>query len=106
MSRIVRAACAALVLLAAASPASAAKKDDPLAGTTEQRGLLPVRVDKVKGRILLELPAPDADIPRPDVPGPDGTDVPDLAGRQRSVRGPERTAARPVTQASVTSKSV
>jgi hypothetical protein len=53
---------AALLLLATASPALAA--DPPatvLQNTVLQDGLLPVHVDRRGGRILLSLPAPDAD---------------------------------------------
>ncbi|HEY0625594.1 MAG TPA: zinc-dependent metalloprotease [Allosphingosinicella sp.] len=48
----------ALALQAASPPASAAKV---LENTTAQTGLLPVHVDNKGGRILLSLPAPDAD---------------------------------------------
>jgi hypothetical protein len=53
---------AALLLAAAAAPAFAI--DPPaqvLSGTTAQEGLLPVHVDARGGRILLSLPAPDAE---------------------------------------------
>lgn len=54
----------ALVLLAGA-PALARARTAPepsaTAGAQRQDGLLPVYVDKAKGRILLSLPAPDAD---------------------------------------------
>ncbi|WP_419320448.1 zinc-dependent metalloprotease [Caulobacter sp. ErkDOM-E] len=62
-----RAALAAALLLSAATPVLAAPKDKPpasdaaLAGTTRQDGLLPVHIDKAKGRILLSLPKADAD---------------------------------------------
>ncbi len=62
-----RAAIAAALLLSAATPVLAAPKDKPpasdaaLAGTTRQDGLLPVHIDKAKGRILLSLPKADAD---------------------------------------------
>src|ERR1044072_2332845 len=52
----------AALLLAAAAPALAL--DPPatvLQGTTAQNGLLPVHVDARGGRILLSLPAPDAE---------------------------------------------
>jgi hypothetical protein len=52
----------AVLLLAAAAPAFAA--DPPqtvLAGTTMEEGLLPVHVDRRGGRIILSLPAPDAE---------------------------------------------
>jgi hypothetical protein len=63
MSNFSRFAGAALVLsLTLAAPALAAKdSDDPLKGTTTSEGLLPVHVDKAKGRILLSLPQADAD---------------------------------------------
>ena len=63
MSNFSRFAGAALVLsLTLAAPALAAKDaDDPLKGTTTSEGLLPVHVDKAKGRILLSLPQADAD---------------------------------------------
>ena len=57
---------AALALLSAASPASAkdagapARPAEVTAGLTRQDGLLPVYVDKDKGRILVALPPPDA----------------------------------------------
>ncbi|MDO9249352.1 MAG: peptidase, partial [Phenylobacterium sp.] len=54
----------ALVLLAGA-PALAKERPAPeaaaTAGAQRQDGLLPVYVDKARGRILLSLPAPDAD---------------------------------------------
>jgi hypothetical protein len=53
---------AALLLAAAAMPAAAL--DPPaqvLAGTSLEAGLLPVHVDRRGGRILISLPAPDAD---------------------------------------------
>ena len=53
---------AVLLLAAAAAPAFAA--DPPqtvLAGTTMEEGLLPVHVDRRGGRIILSLPAPDAE---------------------------------------------
>ncbi|HEY5713198.1 MAG TPA: zinc-dependent metalloprotease [Allosphingosinicella sp.] len=53
---------ACLLLAAASVPALAI--DPPatvLQGTTEQDGLLPVHVDRRGGRILLSLPAPDAE---------------------------------------------
>ena len=62
-----RSAASAAVLAAAMSlafPALAAAPDKPpaaSAGATRHDGLLPVYVDKAKGRILLSLPAPDAD---------------------------------------------
>ena len=52
-------ATAALLLLS--TPALAAMPADPLAGTVQQEGLLPVHVDKAGGRILLQLPAPGPD---------------------------------------------
>ena len=53
-------ALAALLLSGtAAVPAFAAPASEVLAGTSEQRGLLPVHVDKKAGRILVSLPAPD-----------------------------------------------
>ena len=50
-------------VLSLASPALAAPDKAPAAsaGAIRQDGLLPVYVDKAKGRILLSLPAPDAD---------------------------------------------
>ncbi len=52
------------LLLATAMPAAPALAIDPpaqvLAGTTAQEGLLPVHVDRRRGRILIALPAPDA----------------------------------------------
>ncbi len=54
----------ACLLLATAMPVAQALAIDPpaqvLAGTTAQEGLLPVHVDRRRGRILLALPAPDA----------------------------------------------
>ena len=49
--------------LAAPLPAVAQStaSDPALAGTVTQQGLLPVHVDAVQGRILLTLPAPDAE---------------------------------------------
>lgn len=52
------------LLLLAAAPAPALAIDPPaqvLAGTVAQQGLLPVHVDRRQGRILIALPAPDAD---------------------------------------------
>jgi Met-zincin/Domain of unknown function (DUF5117) len=52
------------LLLAAAAPMPALALDPPaqvLAGTSLEDGLLPVHVDRRAGRILLTLPAPDAD---------------------------------------------
>ena len=46
--------------LAAPQP-GATTSPSPLQGTERQDGLLPVHVDKAGGRILLSLPAPDAD---------------------------------------------
>ena len=58
-------AAAAAALLLAAAPALAfqapAKPADVVAGLARQEGLLPTYVDKEKGRILVALPAPDAD---------------------------------------------
>ncbi|HYI63781.1 MAG TPA: zinc-dependent metalloprotease [Allosphingosinicella sp.] len=57
----IRLAC---LLLAAAAAAPALAIDPPaqvLQGTTAQQGLVPVHVDRRQGRILLSLPAPDAD---------------------------------------------
>jgi hypothetical protein len=48
------------LLLAGASPAALAQTAPVLAGTVQQSGLLPVHVDAKAGRILLSLPAPDA----------------------------------------------
>lgn len=62
-----RAALVAALVFTAASPALAAPKDKPpavdaaLSGTTKLDGLLPVHIDKAKGRILLSLPKPDSD---------------------------------------------
>ncbi|WP_425998612.1 zinc-dependent metalloprotease [Caulobacter sp. DWR1-3-2b1] len=67
LGSISRAALAAALLLSAAAPVLAAPKDKApaseaaLVGTTRQDGLLPVHVDKTKGRILLSLPKADAD---------------------------------------------
>jgi len=66
LGSVSRAALAAALLLSAATPALAAPKDKApaeaaLAGTTRQDGLLPVHIDKAKGRILLSLPKADAD---------------------------------------------
>jgi len=60
------AAFAALGLILAAATCAAADDavqsyDDATAGLARQDGLLPVFVDKARGRILLQLPAPDAD---------------------------------------------
>jgi len=55
---------AVIAVCLAASPALAVegpKASPVLAGAVRQDGLLPVYVDKAKGRILLSLPAPDAD---------------------------------------------
>ncbi|WP_414692357.1 zinc-dependent metalloprotease [Phenylobacterium sp.] len=62
-------AAAAAALLLAAAPALAfqapqgagGKPADAVAGLARQDGLLPTYVDKEKGRILVALPAPDAD---------------------------------------------
>ena len=58
-------AAAAAALLLAAAPALAfqapAKPAEVVAGLARQEGLLPTYVDKEKGRILVALPAPDAD---------------------------------------------
>jgi hypothetical protein len=54
---------AAAACLALSPPAFAASADKPAAstaGAVRQDGLLPVYVDKARGRILLSLPAPDA----------------------------------------------
>ncbi|MBV9883969.1 MAG: zinc-dependent metalloprotease [Sphingomonadaceae bacterium] len=53
----------AALLLAMTAPALAADPPpaNPLQNTVEQDGLLPVYVDRRGGRILLSLPAPDAD---------------------------------------------
>ncbi|WP_421738876.1 zinc-dependent metalloprotease [Caulobacter sp.] len=69
LGSVSRAALAAALLVSAATPVLAAPKDKPpvsasdaaLAGTTLSDGLLPVHIDKAKGRILLSLPKPDAD---------------------------------------------
>jgi hypothetical protein len=59
-------AAAAAVMLFAAMPAlsqekaTAAKPGDATVGLARQDGLLPVFIDKDKGRILVALPAPDA----------------------------------------------
>lgn len=58
------AASAALIAacLSMSAPVLAAEKaPSALAGIARQDGLLPVHVDQAKGRILLSLPAPDAD---------------------------------------------
>jgi hypothetical protein len=50
-----------LALLLASAPLPAfAQASNPLAGTVQQSGLLPVHVDAKAGRILLSLPRPDA----------------------------------------------
>jgi hypothetical protein len=68
LGSVSRAALAAALLLSAATPVLAAKASPPpsasegaLAGTTKLDGLLPVHVDKAKGKILLSLPPADAD---------------------------------------------
>lgn len=55
-------AAAISMCLALAPPAAAAPDKPPAAtaGAVRQDGLLPVYVDKARGRILLSLPAPDA----------------------------------------------
>ncbi len=55
-------AAAMSMCLALAPPAAAAPDKPPAAaaGAVRQDGLLPVYVDKARGRILLSLPAPDA----------------------------------------------
>lgn len=61
---LVAAASAAVIAACVSVPAWAADKPAPAAataGAVRQDGLLPVYVDKSKGRILLSLPAPDAD---------------------------------------------
>ncbi|THD58252.1 MAG: DUF5117 domain-containing protein [Phenylobacterium sp.] len=55
---------AAAVILLAAGPSLAFQDRPPadaVAGLTRQDGLLPTYVDKAKGRILVALPAPDAE---------------------------------------------
>jgi len=60
LKRFAVAATALSIVLAA--PALAKEKPaDPLQGTVTSQGLLPVHVDAGKGRILLTLPAADAD---------------------------------------------
>jgi hypothetical protein len=59
LKRFAVAATALSIVLAA--PALAKEADDPLRGTTAHEGLLPVHVDKAKGRILLSLPKADAE---------------------------------------------
>lgn len=57
------ASAAAMSMCLALAPPAAAAPDKPpaaIAGAVRQDGLLPVYVDKAKGRILLSLPAPDA----------------------------------------------
>ena len=49
------------LLLATTTPVAAQKAADPLAGTTPLAGLLPVAVDAAGGRVMVTLPAPDAD---------------------------------------------
>jgi hypothetical protein len=58
----IRLACC-LLLAATSVPALAADPPQPqaLQGTVAQDGLVPVHVDRRQGRILLSLPAPDAD---------------------------------------------
>ncbi|MBI1197612.1 MAG: DUF5117 domain-containing protein [Phenylobacterium sp.] len=58
------AACAAVLAATGAAPAWAASPPpaaDATAGLARQEGLVPVYVDKAKGRILVALPAPGAD---------------------------------------------
>ncbi len=51
-----------VVCLSVSAPVLAAEKaPSALAGVARQDGLLPTYVNKAKGRILLSLPAPDAD---------------------------------------------
>jgi hypothetical protein len=60
MTRRTRIAFASLLLSGTSPlPAFAAPAAEVLANTSEQRGLLPVHVDRKGGRILLSLPAPD-----------------------------------------------
>ena len=57
------ASAAAMSMCLALAPPAAAAPDKPpaaTAGAVRQDGLLPVYVDKARGRILLSLPAPDA----------------------------------------------
>lgn len=67
LGSVSRAAIAAVLLLSTATPVLAAAKASPpasenaLSGTTKLDGLLPVHIDKAKGRILLSLPPADAD---------------------------------------------
>ena len=68
LGSVSRAALAAALLVSTATPVLAAAKASPppasegaLAGTTRMDGLLPVHVDKAKGKILLSLPPADAD---------------------------------------------
>ncbi len=49
------------MFLSLGAPAWAAKPADPLAGTELKQGLLPVHIDRKGGRILITLPAPQAD---------------------------------------------
>ena len=58
-----RAACLSILLLSGVSSAALAAEPAAtvLKGTTAEAGLLPVHVDRKDGRILLSLPAPDAD---------------------------------------------
>ena len=50
-----------LALIAVSAPlAATAQNANPLAGTVQQGGLLPIHVDAKAGRILLSLPRPDA----------------------------------------------
>jgi hypothetical protein len=50
-----------LLATALAAPAAAQTPQPPLQGTTTERGLLPVHVDRKAGRILLSLSKPDAE---------------------------------------------
>ena len=60
-TRPVAAAFATALLLSLTPQAHAAKPADPLAGTELKEGLLPVRIDKNGGRILVSFPTPAAD---------------------------------------------
>ncbi len=59
--RLAAALLASAPILVAAQPAPAPGPAQVLQGTTAQTGLLPVNVDRRQGRIIVTLPAPDAE---------------------------------------------
>jgi hypothetical protein len=61
MKRLAALLLAATPVLVAAQPAPAPGPAQLLQGTVAQAGLLPVNVDRRQGRIIVSLPAPDAD---------------------------------------------